>query len=91
MTNGNQTASFIGHKWRVRSTHFHEKCSNESPDTPQKAIFLQAKCPLFLLVDMELAKLVAHAWVVRDMNFQENLSKGRRGTADKAKCSLCES
>jgi len=42
-------------------------------------------------MDMELAKFVAHAWVVRDMNFQENPSKGSRGTADKAKCSSCES
>lgn len=59
----------------------------EAQIQPRRHIFLQGKCPLFLLMEMELAKFVAHAWIVRDMNFQENPSKGSRVTAEKAKCS----
>jgi hypothetical protein len=59
----------------------------EAQIQPRRHIFLQAKCPLFLVMEMKLAKFVARAWVVGDINFQENPSKGSRGTADKAKCS----
>jgi hypothetical protein len=88
MTNRNQIASFIAHKWRVRGVHFQGNCSNGSRDTVEKARFSSSEVPfLFLLMEMDLAKFVAHAWVVRDKNLQENPSKGSRGTADKAKCS----